>query len=269
MQTTDPFPSIAAVGEGIGRISERHWDRFVRLMLRGPMADRDERFVRLVTGAPHPFANLAVVCKPDDLESTKAAMQTLRTCGAPAALNYTGRVPTPVHEYLVGQGFEPHAPLVAMAVDIDRLADTSLPEGYSYVRIGPGPECATWASCFATGFGFPPILGDVFSPAVLGPNPTAGAPAQFFAIVKDGRPVCTTMLYLENGVAGIYCVATVPEERGKGLGAHAASEPLRLARKLGYRVGILQATEVGHPIYLRLGYQDVGEVPVYVRMPGP
>ena len=62
-------------------------------------------------------------------------------------------------------------------------------------------------------------------------------------------------------------LATIPEERGKGLGAHATAEPLRLVRELGYGVGVLQSSPAGHSVYRKLGFADVGEVPLYVKMP--
>lgn len=76
------------------------------------------------------------------------------------------------------------------------------------------------------------------------------------------------MLYLADGLAGIYCVATLPAERGKGLGAHVTAESLRAALPLGYGVGVLQATEAGHGVYRGLGFTDVGSVPMFIRMPG-
>lgn len=45
------------------------------------------------------------------------------------------------------------------------------------------------------------------------------------------------------------------------------AEPLRIARRLGYRVGVLQSSQTGHPVYLGLGFADAGEVPMFVRMP--
>ena len=62
-------------------------------------------------------------------------------------------------------------------------------------------------------------------------------------------------------------MATLPEERKKGLAAHATAEPLRIARELGYRVGVLQASAEGQPVYHRLGFADFGESPRFVRMP--
>ena len=45
------------------------------------------------------------------------------------------------------------------------------------------------------------------------------AQIQFFAIHHNGRFVATSLMYLADGLAGIYCVATLADERGKGLGA--------------------------------------------------
>ena len=74
-------------------------------------------------------------------------------------------------------------------------------------------------------------------------------------------------MYLQNGVAGIYAVSTAPDHRRKGLGAHATAEPLRIAAKLGYCVGILQASGPGQPVYRRLGFNEFGPIPLFVRMP--
>jgi len=91
---------------------------------------------------------------------------------------------------------------------------------------------------------------------------------QYFAVVHAGRAVATSLVYLADGLAGIYCVATLPGERGKGLGAHVTAAALRAAQRIGYRVGILQSSPEGHSIYLRLGFADLGAVPMFVRVAG-
>ena len=44
-------------------------------------------------------------------------------------------------------------------------------------------------------------------------------------------------------------VATMPEARGKGVGAYISSAPLVEARGDGYRVSILHASDLGRPVY--------------------
>jgi predicted GNAT family acetyltransferase len=154
-----------------------------------------------------------------------------------------------------------------MAVDIGRLAGTALPPGYGFARIGTGSEGAAWADTLAVGYGLPHGLARRFSPECLDADMAPDAEVQFFAVVRDGRTVATSLLFLADGLAGIYCVATLAEERGKGLAAHATAEPLRAAARQGYRVGILQSSTAGHSVYLGLGFEDVGGVPLFVRMP--
>jgi len=71
------------------------------------------------------------------------------------------------------------------------------------------------------------------------------------------------------GVAGIYNVGTVPEARGKGIGAAITLAPLLEARSRGYKIAILHASELGYSVYRRLGFQDYCQMNIYVWMGGP
>src|SRR5690606_23229328 len=123
----------------------------------------------------------------------------------------------------------------AMAVDIDRMSATALPPGYGFARIGAGAEGRAWAEALAIGYELPRPLANLFSPDAIGAGMAPDAQVQFFAVTRrDGQLVATSLLYLADGLAGIYCVSTRPEERKKGLGAHATAEALRAARRLGY-----------------------------------
>jgi GNAT superfamily N-acetyltransferase len=154
-----------------------------------------------------------------------------------------------------------------MAVDIDRMAKTALPPGFDWARIDAGDDGRARTKALANGYGPPPGLARMFSPEALGADMSSDAQVQFYAIRRNGRFVATSLLFLADGLAGIYCVATLPDERGKGLGAHATAEALRAAHRLGYRVGVLQSSTEGHSVYLGLGFEDFSGVPMFVRMP--
>jgi hypothetical protein len=237
-------------------------------MIRSEHCAERPRFLRLITGEPHPFGNFAVLSAPVDLETTREAVEPLAASGAPAAVLFPGlEVPPNLDAYLTGQGFASHA-MPAMGADIATLKATALPDGYELVRVGDGPDAEEWVRQFAVGYELPPGVARCFSPVAVQASTSPESAMQFFAIRRNGATVCTSVCYLEDGLAGIYCVSTVPEERRKGLGAHATAEPLRLAARLGYRVGILQSSEAGHGVYKGLGFADFGGVPLYVRIPG-
>jgi hypothetical protein len=256
---------IAAIGGNIGTIASGHIDRAFRQILRGPLVVAEHRFLRLITGEAHPFGNLAIVSDPADPQGTQTAIEPLGECGAPAAALFPGSLVPAVREVLARAGFESDGALPAMAGEIASLSTTSLPLGYSLSRIGSGPDSDAWTNAFAVGYGLPRGVAKAFSPNTVSATTLADAALQYFAIRKGDRIVCTSLICLVDEVAGVYCVATIPEERGKGLGAHATAEPLRLVGELGYRVGILQSSRAGHSMYQKLGFADVDAVSMYVR----
>jgi GNAT superfamily N-acetyltransferase len=265
MNSNNRDRATAAMGENIGLVASAHIDSTFRQILRGPMVVAERRFVRLITGEAHPFGNLAIVSDPADPQGTQQAIEPLRACGAPAAALFPGPVVPAVTDVLVGTGFEAYGAIPAMAVEIRSLPTTGLPVGYSLTRIGSGQESDAWTEAFAVGDGLPRGVAEVFSPNAVHATSSVDASLQYFAIRNGERIVCTSLVCLAHEVAGIYCVATIPEERGKGLGAHATAEPLRLVPELGYRLGVLQSSRTGHSMYEKLGFADVGAVSMYVR----
>lgn len=268
LTSSSPYPSIAAIGGQIAGLITEHIDLAFRRIMPGPNVVIERRFVRLLTGEPHPFGNFALMSEPADLQGVSAAIGPLLTCKAPSAALFAGPVPPAVQEALSRTGFTPHGGMPGMAVDIDRLAETNLPAGYTFARAVGSADRDAWADVFARGYGLPGPVGTAFAAGIDRDEtqPRHDSDLQYFWTLRDGQPVSTSLVYLHKGVAGIYGVATLPGERGKGLGAHMTAAPLRIARELGYRVGVLQASEDGHPVYRRLGFADFGEVPLYLRM---
>ena len=263
-------PTISSIGtnRAVAEAIGRHMAAVFRLLNGDPAVHNTPGYVRLITGEPHPLGNFALLADGMDAAAARAGVEPLVACGAPAAVLLPGLAcSTEVEAYLGAHGFAAHEPLPAMAVEIATLAPTALPDGHELIRVNHGPEARAWSEAFAVGYELPLPVARAMSPETIAVSPSPDAPLQFFAIRRAGRIVATSMLALHGGLAGVYCVATVPEERGKGMGAHATAEALRRATSLGYRVGVLQSSEAGHRIYRRLGFADYGGVPIFIRIP--
>jgi len=261
---------VEAIGSdhaGIGARAAVHFEIALRRMMAGPQSVQNPRYLRLLTGEAHPMGNMAIVAEPGNLDAALEAIGPLLDCGAPSAAIFPRGVDPAVANSVKERGFAVEAAMPAMAVEIDRMAPAAMPPGYAWARIGAGDEGRAWAETLAIGYELPRALAGLFAPDALGADMAPDAPIQFFAVLRNDRPVATTMLFLADGLAGIYCVSTRPEERNRGLGAYATAEALRAARRVGYRVGVLQSSSAGYNVYVGLGFGTYAQVPMLVHMP--
>ncbi len=248
----------------MGYAIAHHMEQTFRGVFTRQFVVAEDRFIRLLTGEPHPLGNFALMSDAADLEGIRVADEPLQS--APVSSILFKSPPSPeVHDYLFGQGYAGPSATPAMAVDLERLTSTGLPSGYEFGRLDAGSDAESWVDVLTACFKLPRRIAAVCSPLTFALDAAPDAQLQCFAVLKGDQTVATSLMYFSDGLAGIYNVATLPEERGKGLGAHATAEPLRQAQALGYRVGILQASAAGLPVYQRLGFAEFGKVPSYVR----
>jgi GNAT superfamily N-acetyltransferase len=268
MQTPSMIPSIASIDATIGREAAAHLDLLWRSLMTHHGAVATERYFRLVTGEPHPLGNLAILRTTDDASVVDEAIGPLLDLPAPAFVISLTQQDDAMVERLAAQGLMQIPPLPAMAVDLSSLRTTQLPDGCDFFRVSTPEDAPAWGDALAEGFPLPRGLARRLSPETQAVDIAADAPVQFFGIRSSGSVVSIAMLYMANGLAGIYSVATVPSARRRGLAAHVTAEALRVARGLGYGVGVLQASPEAHGIYSSLGFREVGSAQLFVRMPG-
>jgi len=119
---------------------------------------------------------------------------------------------------------------------------------------------AAWASV-----GLPPAE----TAALLARPDRMLAPHLVWALARhDGRPAAAAMALCSHGVAGIYWVSTVPEARRRGLAEAVTRAVGNAGFDAGMRVAALQASAMGHPVYLRMGYQTVSYTRWYLARAG-
>lgn len=69
---------------------------------------------------------------------------------------------------------------------------------------------------------------------------------------------CLFLTNGEYGVAGIYNVGVLPAYRNKGIGKALVNAAVTDARRQGYAYALLNANDMGRPVYQQLGFEIVG-----------
>ena len=157
---------------------------------------------------------------------------------------------------LIPRGFTLAEGPYGMSADLNQLNEVvNLPAGAEIKIVSNEQGARDCANALVYGYGFPP---DWMDNTIAFENGLGleGEPYRSYVAYWGGKPVATAGVFFGNEVAGIYSVATVPEARGKGFGAAVTLAPLIDARKLGYRVGTLQASQMGYPVYKRMGFKE-------------
>ena len=108
------------------------------------------------------------------------------------------------------------------------------------------------------------VLSDLFDEAAL----VVGDPTAHLVVARrGGEPVATAMTYESDGVASLQWVGTVPAARTAGLGALVTVLATNLAFEHGASSCTLQASPMGAPLYLGLGYDTIYHYAEFVRWP--
>ena len=250
---------------------EANWEAYHYCLGRSPNVELSiGRYLTwLMTNLPDHFMNL-VVCTQlpsegaDELiESALAHFRSINVRKL-SLLAHEDVPSVEINRVLLGHGLTfKESFATEMAVDLSVLPE-ELPAhpGLRIVRVVDGNALRQWIHVASIGFRisekFEKVWYDFFVDAVF------DGQFQTYLALLNGKPVGTSQLFLSEGVAGIYNVTCIPEVRGQGIGSAITLAPLLKARELGYRIGILQASQRGYSVYRRLGFQDFGELSLYL-----
>ena len=156
----------------------------------------------------------------------------------------------------------------AMGVALAELPDElPLPEDVTIERIGDPKTLEVWARVACAGFEMPAFVADPLVAAVARDDLSENAERHYYLARLGGEPVATSSLALAAGVAGVFAVATIETARRRGVGASITLAPLLAARNRGYAVGALQASEMGYPVYKKIGFSEQFRYHVYYWRP--
>ncbi|MGH7777195.1 MAG: GNAT family N-acetyltransferase [Candidatus Dormibacterales bacterium] len=179
-------------------------------------------------------------------------LAALRSRGRPFAWWVGPRAPAGLSAELERQGLALARSLPGMALDLARLRKPRPRPGVTVEEVTGEGGLREWEEAFSALDGASNVLrGESLKPFRL------------FLGRVDGRPAGVGVLFRHADVAGVYTIVTQEAMRGRGVGTAVTAAVAGAGREAGDRFAVLTATEMGHPLYVRMGFEDVCEVFVY------
>ncbi len=81
----------------------------------------------------------------------------------------------------------------------------------------------------------------------------------------DGAPVASSVLSATDGIAGVWNVGCLASHRRRGFGEAMTWHAVSRGAEIGCRIANLQSSEMGQPIYERMGFRLVSPYRTFVR----
>jgi GNAT superfamily N-acetyltransferase len=171
---------------------------------------------------------------------------------------YSSTRPLNLGNSLERHGFrrvEEKHPLMAMNLE-ELKEDFPLPKGLEIRKVVGETTLPIWSRVFLVGHGLERLLepGSRIFQAV---GVRDDHPATKYLGFYNKMPVASTQIFYGRRVARLNFVSTMPEARGKGVGTAISWFSLLSARNRGYKVAVLTSTDMGYPIYRKLGFEDI------------
>ena len=104
------------------------------------------------------------------------------------------------------------------------------------------------------------LVAGIFPPSVLEED--------YYAVnvYLEGQAASTAAVIVTDGIAGVYNVATPEPFRQRGLGEAATRAVIAEGARRGCTSTTLQASDMGYPIYERIGYRTIIRWPMFTSV---
>jgi hypothetical protein len=229
------------------------------------LVQRSDGVALIATGLPLRLFNQIIVesgsARP---ERIAAAVSVMRDRGAHFVVNLRAGADDPYLPLmsllgLVPLSAEPWMPGMALH-PLPSPGTAAPPPGHEIRRVADRSGVTDHLRAAAAGFGMPvEWLEPVITESLLARSAVA-----MYVGYSDGLAVTTGMGIRTGRTIGVYNIATVETARRRGLGAAMTMRVVDDGAAAGCDVAILQASDMGYPIYERLGFRTVVEYFGYV-----
>jgi GNAT superfamily N-acetyltransferase len=147
------------------------------------------------------------------------------------------------------------------------LATEPLPSGVTIDPVDGPDDVAHFARINGEAYTVYGMPAEASASHFDGPNALVGPSTHAVLARLDGEPVGAVVITMSHGIAGVYWVGVLEPARGRGIAAALMRHITNLGFDLGAANVQLQASEMGEPIYRRLGYEELYRIRLHLAMP--
>lgn len=175
----------------------------------------------------------------------------------------TSAFPRDIKEHLENQGVMYSRKWAGMAADL-REYSHERPEipGFTIIEANDSETLEIWGIVSGKSFGTPEGVMEDHIRIIK--QAGANEKLKFYLGLLNGVPVGTCCLYVDGEIGGLYWVGTLPEARGRKIATAMVLHTLDKAVSMGCSASILQASEMGKGVYLKIGFKEYCQIDIYV-----
>lgn len=221
------------------------------------------------TAIPHCLFN-SVILSGQDPATIEAALELSTAClkafGVPVLWRLSASADSKeLRARLTQAGLQAGGTQPAMQADLSRMPALQTVDWLVIETANGAAARRDWGRLAIQAFEMEDALGQAMG------NCEATIPAELFdeqprfTGYLDGEPVAVSSLVMTDGVAGIYAVATLPRARKRGIGAAMTLYAMAEGRRRGASIAMLQASDMGRPVYEKIGFETVFHYQNYLQ----
>jgi ribosomal protein S18 acetylase RimI-like enzyme len=156
-------------------------------------------------------------------------------------------------EGLIARGAGLITDMPVMAIDATTVTGETAPADFTIATAATEAEIQEYVQAYAEPLGFAGGLDKVVDREI---HRAQRDVVRLAGVVAD-TTVATCTVSLATEVGALYCIATDPRYRRRGIATALTLEALRIVRESGRTIATLQASSQGEPVYRRIGFETV------------
>ncbi|RED56616.1 GNAT family N-acetyltransferase [Cohnella lupini] len=180
-------------------------------------------------------------------------------------LTYSHEPDEIVEEALLANQFQSIEEMTGFGLSLENWSSELHISGFEVRAVRTEAELETYRKIVLSGFGIPHDSAEIFSKIFVDGPYRDKVSIQHYVAYMEGEPVTTVTTFKEEGVVGIYNVATPEAYRKKGYARTALAHVLRDIQTQGAKQAVIIATPMAKSVYPAVGFQEELKIDIYAK----